>query len=61
MQDEILKDFIIYRSIEILKGNIKVEYNKEDDKILKIYYKFQTQRRNINGETNKTKVLYSFR
>lgn len=38
MQDKILKDFIIYRSVEILKGNIEIEYNKEDDKWLKDYY-----------------------
>ncbi len=32
------KDIIINQAIEILKGNIKVEYNKEDDKWLKDYY-----------------------
>ena len=59
--EDTIKDLEILEAIKILKGEIKVEHNKEDDKVLKIYYKFQTQRRNINGETNKTKILHSFR
>lgn len=37
MENNILKDLEIYRAIEILKGNIKIEYNKEDNKILSEY------------------------
>ena len=38
MKDNIINDLVIYKSIEILKGNIKIEYNKEDDKWLKEFY-----------------------
>ncbi len=38
MEDSILKDLEIYYAIEILKGNIKVEHNKEDDKWFGEYY-----------------------
>jgi len=37
MEDNILKDLEIYYAIEILKGNIKIEYNKEDYELLGIY------------------------
>lgn len=37
MKDSILKDLEIYYAVEILKGNIKIEYNKEDYELLGIY------------------------
>ena len=51
MEDSILKDLEIYYAIEILKGNIKIEYNKEDNKILGEYYEGYI--RNINRNDNK--------
>ena len=38
MEDNILSDLEIYYAILILKGNIKIKYNKEDDEILSDYY-----------------------
>ena len=47
MKDSILKDLEIYYAIEILKGNIKIEHNKEDDKWLKDYYIEKPKEKNI--------------
>ena len=52
MEDSILKDLEIYYAIEILKGNIKIEHNKEDDKWLsecygKVKMKVKNQNNNL--------------
>lgn len=54
MEKSILKDLEIYYAIEILKGNIKIEYNREDNKILREYYKeFKEKYKIIKKEDTK--------
>ena len=44
-----VKDLEIYYAIEILKGNIKIEHNKSDDKIIGGYYEMGISDNFINS------------
>ncbi len=59
--DEIISDLVIYRAIEILKGNVKVKYNKEDERILGEYYEMGISNdfnNSINNDRNDVKRFY---